>query len=62
MFRCVECGAVFEQPQYYRESRGEFWGTPCYEEYEGCPCCAGDFEEVGNEDDEDVEFDEELEG
>lgn len=46
MYKCLECGEVFEEPYYWSESRGEFWGFPCSEEVSGCPHCKGDYEEV----------------
>ena len=61
MFRCNCCGCEFEELYYWEEPRGEYWGVPCSERMCGCPnCYDGDIEEI-NEDDEDVEFDEELE-
>lgn len=52
MFRC-ECGAVFEHPKMVPESRGEFWGVPCWENMYYCPVCGDDcFDEC---DDEEVE-------
>ena len=40
-YRCEECGEIFREDEmgYWRESRGEFWGSPCSEEMAGCPCC-----------------------
>ena len=48
MYRCNECGHLFEEGEQARwsESRGEFWGTPCSEEMSGCPLCKGDYEEI----------------
>ena len=46
MFKCIECGAVFEEPATWEEDRGEFWGFPCTETVRGCPECKGDYEEV----------------
>ena len=39
MLICVECGAVFEQPQHVIERHG--LDTPPYEEYDACPNCGG---------------------
>lgn len=42
MYRCDDCGAVFDEPKEWQEIRGEFWGVPCYESISGCPYCAGE--------------------
>lgn len=54
MFRCAECGSEFEEPRAVQESRGEFWGAPCWETIYCCPFC-GDtcFDEVQDEEDDD---------
>ena len=49
MFICLDCGEIFEEPRKVRESRGEFWGAPCYEEWWGCPHCSGAYEEYSEE-------------
>lgn len=46
MYICLECGAVFEEPETWEEGRGEFWGFPCSETVSGCPECGGDYEEA----------------
>ena len=48
MYRCIECGHLFEEGEQarWRESRGEFWGTPCSEEMSGCPICKSPYEEI----------------
>ena len=46
MFKCYECEAVFLEPKIWKESRGEYWGTPCYETLCGCPECGEHFEEA----------------
>ena len=52
MYKCLDCGRVFEEPASWDESRGEFWGMPAYETVSGCPYCnSGDYEEY-TEDDE----------
>ena len=50
MYRCLECGHIFEDGEQakWSESRGEFWGSACSEEVDGCPLCKGDYEEVYN--------------
>ena len=47
-YRCLDCGRVFEEGEqsYWSESRGEYWGMPCWEEMVGCPFCGGDYEET----------------
>lgn len=45
-FRC-ECGAEFDEPKAVQESRGEFWGVPCWETMYHCPCCGDScFDEI----------------
>lgn len=59
-YKCNDCGAVFDEEDiaHWKESRGEFWGMPCYEVMTGCPMChSGDLEEI-NEDDDSGEGDE----
>ena len=46
MYKCVECEAVFEDPEKWEEDRGEFWGVHCTETVCGCPKCRGGFEEA----------------
>lgn len=46
MFKCCECGEVFEEAFFWNESRGEYWGFPCSEQMSGCPSCKGGFEEA----------------
>lgn len=47
-FICLECGHVFDEEDIVRwqESRGEYWGAPCYETVTGCPACRGDYVET----------------
>ena len=45
-YKCVECGAIFEEPATWEEDRGEFWGVSCSETMSGCPECHGDYEEA----------------
>ena len=55
MFKC-ECGAIFEEPKLVRESRGEFWGVPCWEDMYYCPYCGDScFDEYNEEDEEEDE-------
>ena len=48
MFICLDCGHIFSEDEIsiWQEDRGEYWGTPCYEEISGCPCCKGDYVET----------------
>lgn len=39
MFVCIECGRLFEEPQYWEERHG--LDTPPYESLSGCPYCGG---------------------
>lgn len=47
-FVCLECGHIFDEEDIatWQEDRGEYGGTPCYEEMSGCPKCAGDYAET----------------
>ena len=48
MYKCIECDCVFEESEIavWHESRGEFWGSPCYERVTGCPNCHGSYKEA----------------
>lgn len=54
LFKCCNCGNIFEEDEIIirQESRGEFWGAPCYEEMVYSPCCEYDYTEYREEDDE----------
>lgn len=52
-FYCIDCGKYIdgaENLKYVNESRGEFWGSPCYETMCYCPYCDGDV--ISEEDDD----------
>lgn len=49
MFKCFDCGLVFEESKTYSEDRtpgGVFEGGSFIEHYEGCPNCSGAFDEA----------------
>lgn len=48
MFKCLNCGHLFEDGEESRrkDSRGEYFGTPCFEIIKGCPLCGGNYKEV----------------
>lgn len=48
MYKCLGCGHLFEEGEQktYRECVGEYFGTPAYEEYSGCPICEEAYEEI----------------
>lgn len=57
MYRCLECGFIFEDPKLYSEDRtpdGAFEGGYFIERWTGCPYCSCSFEEF-EEDEEDEE-------
>ena len=61
MFRCYDCGELFDDPKYVDEYRGEYWGTPAYERMAYCPCCGSeDFDEYDGNEEEEEEEDEEI--
>ena len=39
MFICLDCGSVFDEPEYFYDFHG--METPPYEIYKGCPGCGG---------------------
>lgn len=49
MFKCYDCGYVFEEPKHYSEDRtpgGAFEGGSFIEHFTGCPQCAGAYDEA----------------
>ena len=49
MYKCCDCGHIFEIPEIYYEDRSpacSFEGGSFIEEYNGCPICGGAFNEV----------------
>ena len=46
MYRCCECGNLFEEGEQavWEETHG--LDSPPYEKFSGCPLCKGDYEEV----------------
>ena len=46
MYRCVNCGNLFEEGEQavWKETHG--LDSPPYEKFSGCPVCRGDYEEV----------------
>lgn len=52
---CRDCEEIFyeEDAGSYQESRGEFWGAPCWESLMCCPYCkSDDIEEYQEEEEE----------
>lgn len=57
MYRCKDCGAIFERPSWYEENVGEYWGFPAYETFYMCPCCnSDDFEPYYEDEDEFMDY------
>lgn len=55
MYRCEDCGYVFEEPKLYSEDRtpgGAFEGGSFIERWVGCPFCSGEFEEFEEEEED----------
>ena len=48
MYRCVNCGNLFEEGEQavWYENQGECHGVTAMERFSGCPVCKGDYEEV----------------
>lgn len=53
MYKCWNCGLVFEEPKEWKEYRGECFGFPAYETMTGCPNCNSDYSEIEGDDEED---------
>ena len=49
---CLECGKQFSFPKHYIEKHG--LDTPPYEEWYGCPYCAGAYREIPDEKEEGI--------
>lgn len=57
MYRCNDCGHIFDSPSEVRESRGEFWGMLAFETMYYCPYCdSEDFDEYDEDEEEDEEY------
>lgn len=58
MQRCTDCGHIFDEYDAItiHEYMGEFWGTPAYEDWMGCPNCKSteieDYDEREDEEDD----------
>ena len=49
MYKCLDCGAIFTEPENYSEDRtpgGVFEGGSFIEHYTGCPMCSRAYEAV----------------
>ena len=49
MYKCLDCGHIFDEPKQYSEDRtpcGVFEGGSFIEHYTGCPVCLGAYEEA----------------
>ena len=46
MYRCCECGNLFEEGEQAVWEERHGLDTPPYEQWSGCPVCKGDYEEV----------------
>lgn len=46
MYKCEDCGHVFDKPDLKRENIGEYQGAPAYQTVYSCPACGGDYEEA----------------
>ena len=54
MYKCNECGCIFDEPETWQECRGEFWGVMSYETLAGCPKCYSlDYEEITDDEEKD---------
>ena len=46
IFRCSKCDRIFFHLDWLRESRGEWFGFPSYEDVPVSPCCEDSFYEL----------------
>ena len=46
MYRCTECGHLFEEGEQATWEETHGLDSPPYEKWSGCPICKGDYEEV----------------
>ena len=49
MYKCCDCGLVFDTPKEYSEDRTPYGGYPepgFTEHFAGCPSCGGAFNEA----------------
>ncbi len=46
MYRCAECGNLFEEGEQATWEERHGLDSPPYEKWSGCPVCKGDYEEV----------------
>ena len=46
MFKCLECGNLFEEGEEARWVETHGFDTPPYEEWSGCPICKGGYKEI----------------
>ena len=46
MYRCTECGNLFEEGEQATWEETHGLDSPPYEKWSGCPVCKGDYEEV----------------
>lgn len=54
MFRCSECGCLFDEPDEWKEDMGEHNGRPCYQTMSGCPRCGGNYHPYHEAEREDI--------
>jgi DNA-directed RNA polymerase subunit RPC12/RpoP len=46
IYKCDDCGKLFDEPQLVHELMGECRGQPAYEDWSYCPYCGStDFDE-----------------
>ena len=46
MYKCLNCGRLFDEAYARKEIVGEFWGIPTEQEFGECPFCKGEYEET----------------
>lgn len=62
MYKCRNCGEVFDEPKTIHECVGEFWGASAYEDWAVCPCCGEEnFDEKAKVEREEKEGEDDIE-
>ncbi len=46
MYKCRDCGGIFEEPRTWSEAVGTYMGSPAMMDFSESPCCGAAYEEV----------------
>lgn len=53
IYRCCDCGRIFDEP-IKQSFYSEYWGVGDYTDYYVSPCCKEAFDELDEEESEDI--------